>query len=141
MKKILPLLVVSFLVLSGFGAFTVPCMQDKTSQMALIKIDLTAGFGYKLTITNIGPGNYGSNIEWELTTKAPIMFKGQEWIMNSSFIELEPGQSKTFKSGLVSGFGLAEIHFYIDTKDLTVDADTLGFLLFVVILTPPIHYP
>ena len=53
MKKLLPLLIVSILVLVGFGAVAIPIEKSTVSQPELL-VKVRGGFGVHLVIENIG---------------------------------------------------------------------------------------
>jgi hypothetical protein len=115
MKKLLPLLVISILVLGGFGAVAIPNekqIQDKQLRIDHESLEIKVKgilFGYKVTVTNVGNESVSGNFSMNITTDALIMLRGEELEQTVPFIGLGPNDSKEFWMGPVIGFGRALI--------------------------------
>ena len=121
MKKIIPLLVVSILVLSGSGIIAIP-NEEQIENKPLIKQDwqleiefksgfYKCGFGYIVTIENIGNEPVAGDISIYITTDARIMLSGTDHFgFHINPVEYIPGDPQVYPFQPVRGFGPATIN-------------------------------
>ncbi len=149
MKKILPLLVVSILTLSGLGAVATTSEKKTTSQTLQpeLLVDFTGGFSVTVFIVNIGREPYKTETNIMIFINAPIMLVGQVSILSVP-LPILPSYLVYVDSGLVLGFGKCTVTVSIDLdKDGTINAEGSadGFMLGPFILirnsTPIIFTP
>jgi hypothetical protein len=116
MKKLLPLLVISILVLVGFGTVAIPIekpaeAQPLNIQYLPIEINVRGGFlGYLITVRNVGNETFSGKLSMTITTDATFMIIGEVLSHDSFELDLEPGEYLKFKWGPVIGFGPARIN-------------------------------
>lgn len=116
MKKLLPLLVVSILVLGGLGTVAIPIekpteAQPLNIQYPSIEIKVKGGLlGYKVTVRNTGNENFSGKLSMTITTDAAFMIIGDVLSHDSFELDLEAGEYLKFKWGPVIGFGSARIN-------------------------------
>lgn len=132
MKKIIPILVVGFLVLNGFGAVAITSKKVSTPQSLQPEVqilDIMGGlFVVEATVKNAGDeGAVITNIN--ITIDAPIMLRGRYTEIKSDF-GLGSGVTIAVVSDLVIGLGSCTITYIIDIRDHeTVTATANGFVL------------
>ena len=113
MKRILPLLVISILVLSGLGAVAVP-EEDTTPETLLqpeLEIMIRGGLlGYTIKVKNVGNEAIKGTLNMTITTNATIMILGDELPYNGFELDINTSTHYIFKWGPVIGFGPATIN-------------------------------
>lgn len=146
MKKILPLLLVSILVISCLGAVAV--QEEKhivnkplNTQDWKLEIKVTGvTLGYTVIVTNVGNKTVNGTVNITITTDAWFMFLGGSSGMVTPPWKISLGQGTEFKLKPVIGFGLATINvsgvFTHETDgEYPFQKETKGFvLLFYVIV-------
>ncbi len=112
MKKLIPLLVVGILVLSGLGAVAVPEKESLNKQEWAFKIEAEGGFlGYEVTVTNVGNETINGSLNISITTDAWFMLLGEQVVPTHPFEwDLVPDASETRYLRPVIGFGPATIN-------------------------------
>ena len=116
MKQLLPLLVVSILVLGGFGTVAIPIekpteAQPLNIQYPPIEINVRGGLlGYIVTVRNVGNETVNGILNMTITTDATFMIMGDVLSHDSFELDLETGENLKFKWGPVLGFGPARIN-------------------------------
>ena len=145
MKKILPLLVVGILVLSGLGAVAVP---DKhTTPEPLLQPELKIGirggfFGYYVTVTNIGNETISGTLNMSITTDTWFMLFDNK-TSTSDDLTLMEDEDIVIQLGLVVGFGPATISVsgIFMPGGWGFSGETTGFVLLIFVVcglyTPP----
>jgi len=141
MKKLLPLLVVGVLVLSGLGVVAVTSKKVSTPQSLQpeVKIlDIIGGlFVVEATVRNVG--DEGAVItNTNITIDAPIMLRGRYTDIKED-IGLGSGVTIAVVSDLVIGLGFCTITYIIDIRDHEeVTATANGFVLgpFIMVKQP-----
>ena len=145
MKKLLPVLVVSILVLGGFGAVAVQdeeYIENKPliTQDWLLEIEFKGGFGYTVTIENIGNESVTGEIFIEITTDAWIMLLGSEHFgFSIDSVEYIPEESQIYKFGPARGFGpaiinLSGVFIHEIGEEYLFKAEVEGFVFLFYIL-------
>lgn len=115
MKKLLPLLVVNILVLSGIGAVALPNMKQIDNEPLNtrdwdLEIEIKCGlFGYEVNVTNKGDKTFKGSLKLNITTTAWIVIVGDyyEWAIPN--FNLDPLDSIEHKMKPVIGFGPSRI--------------------------------
>jgi len=158
MKKILPLLAISILVLSGLGAmalkdgiYTTPKQLSKIYENEII---VEGGLsGYTVTLSNARDHLLIGNISINVSTNSWFMIAGKELRMGPEQFNITPGESLVFKLRPVIGFGPAKIQIsgrvdmdccpptHIYTYNFDSVADGFVLLFFVTCKTIPINLP
>jgi hypothetical protein len=116
MKKLLLLLLVSILVLGGFGTVAIPIeklteVQPLSIQYPPIEINVRGGLlGYIVTIKNVGNVTFSGKLSMTITTNAMIMIMGDVLSYDNFELDLEVGEYLKFKWGPIIGFGPARIY-------------------------------
>ena len=144
MKKLLPLLIISILVLGGFEAVAIPSEKTvvKITSKEGIEITFREGLQFGVTVTFI------NNLEEEIVNgtarltfydnpDAPIILfwlGKREHDVTPEPIPIPAGGNLTAKTGLIFGFGSALIivssHFWTEGGDeYEVSVETNGFIL------------
>ncbi len=142
MRKLLPLLMVSILVLSALGALAIPnekIIEDEPLKAEDWSLELKIKgilFGYKVTITNVGNKSASGNLSMNTTTDALIMLMGNELSLEGVEWELATNESKEFWMGPVIGFGRAHITALAIPDNLIpikYSGETNGFVLLIYV--------
>ena len=153
MKKLIPILIVGVLLISGLGAVAIASenrMQNKpmSEEDWELVIDIKGGFfGYSVRVTNEGNETVSGNLTIDITTDATIMLLGNELTETPDVIEaLEPGEYISFTMRPVIGFGpaLINIEGVFETPDVyPFETEANGFVLlfFVQCSVTPIVIP
>lgn len=155
MKKLLPLLVVIILVMSGIGAVAVSNdkkMENKpqSTQEWELEIKTKAKLaGYKLTLSNQGTENVKGNLTITVGTHGKtLMGKEFIWPPDEPYdINMGPGESETVQLGPLLGIG--SITVVVDAIILTdegehygsVQADGFLFLILAFFSMDPLILP
>jgi len=112
MKKILPLLVVSILILSGLGAVAIPSykiIENKTSNMQDFELEIVIEgglFGYLINVINKGTEPVSGNLSIEISTTAMITLIGRNLSKEYELGKIDPGSAKAeLKLRYFLGFG------------------------------------
>ena len=146
MKKILPLLVVSILVLGGLGAVAIP--EEQATPEPLLQPEIKIGIkgewlGYLVTVTNIGNETINGSINMSITTDAWFMILGSSYSPPEWQIDLNPDETTGLILRPIIGFGPATINVQgiFMPGGWGFGGNTTGFaLLFFVVcglMTPP----
>ena len=155
MRKMIPLLVVSILVLSGIGAVALPS-EEQIENKPLIKqdwlleiefkggLDYKGRFGYTVTIENIRNESVYGDISIYISTDAWIMFLGTDHfgfhIKNVTYIPEDP---QVYPFQPVRGFGQAIINLsgvfthydiYGEHMKYPFEAEIKGFVFLFFVL-------
>ena len=150
MKKIIPILVLCILVISGLGAVAV---QDEKyiENKPLIKQDwlfeiefkggfYKSGFGYIVTIKNIGNESVTGDISIYITTDAWIMLLGTDHFgFHIDSVEYIPEDTQIYPFQPVRGFGPANINLSgVFTNEIgeeyPFEAEVEGFVFLFFVL-------
>jgi len=134
MRKIIPILVVNILLLSGIGAVGIS-YEEQFENKTMISKDwaLQIKFngellGYQVTVENLGNEIINRSLSMNITTDAWIIFLGRnlEFPLCPHHINLSPGDIEPYNPGPVIGFGPATIK--IDSEFVFEDsADSYSF--------------
>jgi len=121
MKKLLPLLVVSILVLGGLGAVATTD-DEKTATLGELEAEAKGGFGVTVTITNNGnmPHEQAGNVTIKIRC-APIMLLGGYSCLPIPLPIPAGGGSVNVSTGLVIGLGIGTVYITLD-----LDGDGVG---------------
>jgi len=117
MKKILQILVVSILLLSGIVAVAKTNEEQIENKPLIIKdwiIEIKvkgALLGYQATVENMGNETVNGSLTMNITTDAWIMLLGRnlKFPLCPHHIDLSPGEKESYNPGPVIGFGPATI--------------------------------
>jgi hypothetical protein len=150
MKRILPLLVVSIFILSGFGTVATPEEEIESLNVEEdweLVIDIKGGlFGYNVRIVNEGNETVNGSLTMNITTDATFMILGGFTEIEIPPEDIEPGEEITVKSGSVIGFGpiITNIAGVFETPDVyPFETEANGFLLlfFPLVSFSPVVIP
>ena len=154
MKKILPLLVVFILALSGLVAVAIPNEnQIENKPMNIwdwgIEINIKGGFlGYKVTVTNVGNTTISGKLNITILTDAWIMFSGSKLNLNKNLTIRPEVDWEEWLRG-VSGIGydhdnIINVSYCDYTGELSnweKEVPVLVLLFFVRCNIEPIRFP
>ncbi len=144
MKKMLPLLVIIILVMSGIGAVAITNdknMENKPQSMQEWELEIKTKAklaGYKLTLSSQGTENVRGNLTVTVGTHGKTLM-GKEFIFPPDEpydINMAPGESETVQLGPLLGIG--SIKVVVDAIILTDEGEFLksveaeGFLLLIL---------
>jgi len=143
MKKIVPILVVGILVISGFGAVasSTDIKSDKNIEgtQSQLQAEVKCGLGARVTITNVGTETFEGDLLCNITISGLIYYKTVYHSRHG--IELSPGESIRVRT-LKTGFGPTTVTVKLFWEGGEVSGSTSGFMLFFLILgAPPIVIP
>jgi hypothetical protein len=154
MRKLLPLLVVSILVLGGIGAVAITCdkpieKQPQSTRSSLLEIKVKGGLlGYKVTVTNVGNVSINGTLNMTILTPAPIMITGAQLSLPGWNFGLDVSNSASTKLKPAIGFGRANITVSgevvlvnIGTYQFSAYARGFVFLIYVSCTIPTINIP
>lgn len=140
MKKLLSLLVVSILGISGLGAVAIS-NDDITSASITLQPKLVArargGFRVHLLVVNTGNDVYQGDIQGNITINSPMLIIDGSIAIPGVGVVIQPNQSVTFKSGFSLGIGLCTVTVTMDIDgDGKIDgqASKNGFILGPLVL-------
>jgi hypothetical protein len=150
MRKMIPILVVIILVLSGLGIVAVP-NEEQIENKPLIKQDwlleiefkggfYKPGFGYIVTIENIGNESVTGDISIYITTDAWIMLWGSDHFgFHINQVEYKPEDPQVYPFQPVRGFGPAIINLSgVFTTEIggeyPFEAEVKGFVFLFCVL-------
>ena len=138
MRKIIPLIIIGFLVLSGIGAIAIqeeksnihePLMQPQ------LEIIARGGLGVTINVLNHGTQPFEEPIEINVTINAPLMI-----IRAKNNLHINPpipaGGSVTNSTGFVLGFGLAVVNIVAkigETPDV-YEANATGIVFWPLVI-------
>jgi hypothetical protein len=155
MKKMLPLLVVIILVISGIGVVAIPIdkqieNEPENTQAMNLEIKLkTKIAGYKITMSNTGTETVKGNLTITVATHGKTL-AGKEflWPPDKPYaINMDPGKSETTSLGPLLGIGsinvVLDAVLITDTGDYigSVEADGFLFLIFAFLSMDPLILP
>ncbi|EMR75360.1 hypothetical protein MBGDF03_00849 [Thermoplasmatales archaeon SCGC AB-540-F20] len=150
MKRIIPIVVVSILVLGGLGAVALPEPEEdieplNTEDWKLV-IDIKGGFlGYTVTVENVGNETVTGNFSTKIITDMMVGMFGYEYDTFIDPIKFVPNEPIKYRVNPVIGFGPATIKVsgVFSPGGWGFDAEANGFvLLFYVIASfDPITIP
>jgi len=143
MKKLLPILIISILILSGIGISAAPVdreVKPRNIQDWNLEIVVKGGLGgYTATVTNTGTEIIAGNLTIQVHTEPWIIIIGKD-LETINDIELNP--EDTLKYSLKSVFGFGKGHINVDAVFIT-ETDTYiksevtdGFVFFIYCKCP-----
>ena len=141
MKKILPLLIISIIVISGLSISAAPLNKEiKNNPQKVedwnLEITLKGGNGYTAKVTNTGTAQIAGNLTIQVHTEPMLILKGKD-LEVSNDIAFNPDDTETYKIKPVLGIGPGNINldvvFLTDTNDYIVSDQTNGFVFLFLI--------
>ncbi len=94
----------------------------------IFEIEIVGGIGVNVFINNVGEAN-ATNVSWSISIDGKLIILGGE---TNGTIDIPAGEEVTISSGLVLGFGKAEITVIVDEEKATADAFVLLFFVIII---------
>ena len=138
MRKIIPLIIIGFLMLSGTGAIAI---QEENSiihehlMQPQIEIIARGGLGVTINVLNHGTEPFEEPIALNVTIIAPLMLIRAK---NNLFINppIPAGGSVTNSTGFVLGFGLCVVNIVAEVGDTpdVYEANATGLVFWPLVI-------
>ncbi len=153
MRKLLPVLVVSILILGGLGTVAIPIEKPTEAQLLStqdpsIEIKVKGGLlGYKVNVTAIDPPPPNGTFTINITTKAWFMPLGAELAIQPCRFHFGPDLPKSVEFWMrpIIGFGPANItldarYTYDGGGYVGSTAYAKGFVLLIYVSLEPVEF-
>lgn len=140
MKKLLPILIISILIISGIGISAAPVKKDleiKPQNTEDWNLELTVKgglFGYTATVTNTGTASISGNLTIQVHSEPKLVLLGKD-LETINDVNLSPEDTLKYNLrtvfGIGSGFMNFDVVFITDTDTYIESERTDLFVLFI----------